>query len=85
MKSLKRGDEVVVIAGSHKGKRGKVLELLSKKNRVVVEGVAMVKKCVRKSEKNPEGGMETREGSIHYSNVMRAETFEARKARKAKS
>mgnify|MGYP001547961287 CR=1 FL=1 len=82
MKRLKRGDEVVVLAGSHKGKRGKILEILKKKDRVVIEGVALIKKCVRKSEENPEGGIVEREGSIHQSNVMLAEKFDARASKK---
>lgn len=75
---IKSGDEVVVIAGAHKGKRGKVLQTLPAKDRVVVEGVAMRKRHVRRSQENPEGAIEEREGTIHYSNVMLAERFDAR-------
>jgi large subunit ribosomal protein L24 len=65
---VRKGDTVVVIAGSHKGKRGKVLRVLG--NRIVVEKVAMVKRHMRPSQKNPQGGIVDREGSIHISNVL---------------
>ncbi len=74
---IKRGEEVVVIAGAHKGKSGKVLELLSKKSRARVEGVGMMKKHVKKSEENPNGAIVEREGSIHMSNLMLKSRFDA--------
>lgn len=74
---VKKGDEVVVIAGSEKGKRGKVLEVLTKKQRVLVEGAKMIKRHTRKSQENPQGAIVEREGSIHISNVMKAEVFDA--------
>jgi len=52
---IKRNDAVIVIAGSHKGKQGKVLEIRAAKNRAVVEGVAMIKKHLKKSQENPQG------------------------------
>jgi large subunit ribosomal protein L24 len=76
--AIKRGVEVVVISGSHKGKRGKVLSLKPGEN-VVVEGINLVKKYEKKSQQNPEGGSSEREYPIHYSNVMTAERFDARK------
>ena len=76
-KSIKREQEVVVIAGSHKGKRGKVLEVMSN-DRVLVEGVNMITKYERKTQENPEGSSIQREASIHYSNVMLAEKFDAK-------
>lgn len=81
-KTLKRGQEVVVISGSHKGKRGKVLELVKAKTRVLVEGVAMRKKHLPKSQENPEGAVVEKETSVHYSNVMAAERYDAKKAKK---
>ncbi len=75
---VKRGDEVVVISGAAQGKRGKLLEILSKKNRGVVEGVAMIKRHEKKTQENPEGAIVEREGSIHLSNLMLASTFDAR-------
>lgn len=75
---VKRDQEVVVIAGSHRGKRGKVLRIVRHKLRVVVEGIAMMKKHLRKSKENPEGAIIELEGSLHWSNVMSVERFEAR-------
>ncbi|MBW8781996.1 MAG: 50S ribosomal protein L24 [Verrucomicrobia bacterium] len=66
---VKRGDDVVVIAGSHKGKSGKVLEILPAKQRVRVEGVAMTKRHLKKSQENPNGSIVEREGSVHVSNL----------------
>ena len=80
MKSfVKKGDEVVVISGSSKGTRGKVLQVFPKKERVLVEGVNVRKHHERKSEKNPEGAIVEREAPIHISNVMPAGRFDAKK------
>jgi large subunit ribosomal protein L24 len=79
---VKRGDSVVVIAGSQKGKSGKVLEILASKQRARVEGLAMIKKHEKKSEKNPQGAITEREGSIHISNLMLQATFDASKRKK---
>jgi len=79
---VKKGDEVVVITGSSKGKRGKVLVVDPVGERVVVEGVNLRKYKERKSEKNPEGSVVERETSIHISNVMPAERFDAKKSQK---
>ena len=76
-KSIKREQEVVVIAGSHKGKRGKVLEIMGN-DRVLVEGVNMITKYERMTQENPEGSSIQREASIHYSNVMLAEKFDTK-------
>lgn len=75
---VKRGDEIVVIAGKDKGKRGKIISVLTKKSRVFVEGVNIQKKHLRKNQQNPNGSIVEREGSIHVSNVMKAESFDAR-------
>ena len=69
---LKKGNEVVVIAGDHKGSKGKILEVLREKNRVLVEGVNLVKKHERKTQDNPQGSIVEREASIHLSNVKKA-------------
>ena len=74
---IKRGDEVVVIAGAHKGKNGKVLELLGAKNRARIEGVAMIKRHVKKSEENPNGAIVEREGSVHVSNLKLKSRYDA--------
>ena len=80
MKSfVKKGDEVVVISGSSKGTRGKVLQVFPKKERVLVEGVNVRKHHERKSEKNPDGALVEREAPIHISNVMPAGRFDAKK------
>ncbi len=75
--AIKREQEVVVIAGEHKGKRGKVLQV-QPGERVLVEGVNMITKYERKSQENPEGASVEREAPIHYSNVMRADKYDAR-------
>ncbi|HZM03147.1 MAG TPA: 50S ribosomal protein L24 [Candidatus Saccharimonadales bacterium] len=81
---IKKGDEVVVIAGSELGKRGKVLLVNKKNNRVLLEGIKMIKRHTRKSEKHPQGAIVEREGTIHLSNVTLAERFDASSKRKAK-
>ena len=70
MDRVRKGDTVVVIAGKEKGKRGKVLRVDHKKNRVVVERVMMVKRHTKPSQQNPQGGIIEKEGSVHLSNVM---------------
>jgi len=70
---VKKGDEVVVLAGKEKGKRGKIIAVLTKKSRVIVEGVQMIKRHTRKSQQHPQGAIVEREGTIHISNVMKAE------------
>lgn len=67
---IKIGDTVTVIAGESKGSEGKVLKIDRAKNRVVVEGVNVVKKHVKPSAANPQGGIEEVEAGIHISNVM---------------
>jgi large subunit ribosomal protein L24 len=67
---IKKDDIVIVVAGDHKGARGKVLRVLRDKDRVVVEGVNMVYRHVRKSQRNPQGGRIRKEAAIHMSNVM---------------
>lgn len=79
---VKKGDEVVVIAGASKGKRGKILEVLTDKQRVRIEGVAMIKKHTRKTQQNPNGAIVEREGTVHISNVAKAEAYDARAAKR---
>lgn len=67
---IRKDDMVQVMAGDAKGARGKVLRVLPDKDRVVVEGVNMVYRHVRKSKKNPQGGRIQKEAPIHLSNVM---------------
>jgi large subunit ribosomal protein L24 len=79
---VKKGDEVVVLAGTERGKRGRILSVLTGKQRVIVEGLKMIKKHVRKNQQNPQGAIIEREGTIHMSNVMRAEQYDSRIARR---
>lgn len=67
---IKTGDKVVIISGKDKGKEGVVLAAHTSKNKVVVEGVNVVKKHVRPSQMNPDGGIVEFEAPIHASNVM---------------
>jgi large subunit ribosomal protein L24 len=70
---VKTGDTVVVITGKDKGKKGRVLAAFPKENRVLVEGVNMVKKHTKPNPSNPQGGIITKEAPIHASNVMVAD------------
>jgi len=79
---VKRGDVVVVISGSHKGKQGKILQLLPAKQRAVIEGVAMIKRHLKKSQEHPQGAIVEREGSVHVSNLMLQSRFERSKRAK---
>jgi large subunit ribosomal protein L24 len=76
---VKKGDEVVVLTGVDRGKRGRVIAVFPKKQRVIVEGVRMIKRHMRKSQQHPQGAIIEREGTIHLSNVMKAEVFAARR------
>ena len=67
---IKKDDTVQVISGNHKGKSGKVLEVIASKSRAVVEGVNMVTKHIKPSAAKPEGGIEKTEAGIHISNLM---------------
>ena len=67
---IKSGDVVMVISGADKGRTGRVLRVLTDKNRVVVEGVNRVWKHVRPSQRNPQGGRIQKDAPIHLSNVM---------------
>ncbi len=67
---IKKGDNVKVIAGKDKGKEGKVIATLPKKDRVVVEGVNIMKKHQKPTQLNPEGGILETEAAIHVSNVQ---------------
>ena len=70
MNRLKKGDDVVIIAGKDKGRRGTIVTVLSEENRVMVEGVNLVKKHVKPNpNKGVEGGVIEKEASIHASNV----------------
>lgn len=79
---VKKGDEVVVIAGAERGKRGKIINVNPAKQRVFVEGVRIIKRHTRKSQEHPQGAIVEREGSLHISNVMKADVFDARAAKR---
>jgi large subunit ribosomal protein L24 len=70
MARIRKNDMVEVIAGNDRGKRGRVLRLVNKKNRIVVQGVNIRWKHLRKSQQAPQGGRVQRETPIHMSNVM---------------
>lgn len=70
MKRLKKGDEVIITSGKNKGKIGIILSFVSYNNRVLIEGINLIKKHIKPNQnKNIEGGIVTQEGSIHISNV----------------
>jgi len=95
---VRRGDDVVVISGSAKGRRGRIREVLSGSLSVILEAsderskegeekrrlVKPVLHYMRKSQQNPEGGLLWLEGPLHVSNVMKLDEFERRKARRTK-
>ena len=66
---VRKGDQIVVIAGKEKGKRGRVMRLLTEKGRVVIERVNMVKRHTKPTQRNPRGGILEKEGSVEASNV----------------
>ena len=66
---IKKGDNVIVLAGEDKGKTGKVLQVLIEKQRAIVEGVNIVKKSAKPSAKNPQGGIIEMEAPVHISNL----------------
>ena len=68
--NIRKGDEVIVISGPERGKRGRILRVLRKQERLVIEGVKMIKKHQRGTERNTRGGIVKMEGSVHRSNVM---------------
>lgn len=67
---VKKGDTVKVLSGKDKGKQGKILRSVPEKQRVVVEKVNMIKKAMRPTQANPQGGISSLEAPIHVSNVM---------------
>ena len=70
MYRIKKDDNVKVISGNYKGQTGRVLRLISNNNRALVEGINKVKKHMRPSQENPQGGIVEKEMSIHLSNLM---------------
>ncbi len=84
---VKKGDQVEVISGNFRGSSGRILAVFPRKQRVLVEGVRIIKKHLRKSQDNPSGKIAEREGPIHISNVKlieREKKTEKRTAKKSK-
>jgi large subunit ribosomal protein L24 len=82
---VKKNDEVVILSGTQQGKRGKVLEVLRNRSRVIVEGVNFIKRHSRKTPQQPEGGIIEREGALHISKVMLAADYDQRRGSQAES
>ena len=80
---IKKNDEVVVISGTEKGKRGRIIEMLRDQERAIVEGVKLIKKHTRKNQQNPNGAIIEREGTVHISNLMLAAKYDARVAKRS--
>jgi len=80
---VRKGDQVEVISGNFRGSTGKVLQVLARKERVLIEGVRLIKKHLRKSQDNPSGKIAEREGPIHISNVKVVERSEQGKKSKS--
>jgi large subunit ribosomal protein L24 len=67
---IKKGDSVIVITGNYRGQKGRVLEVIRKNDRAIVEGVNMIKKHTKPNAKSPQGGIIEKEAAIHISNLM---------------
>jgi large subunit ribosomal protein L24 len=81
-KLIKRGEEVVVISGANKGQRGRILQVIPKKDRVIIEGVNFRKKHQKAKSAEEEGGIIEREAPLHVSNVMIAATYDEKRKSK---
>ena len=66
---IKKGDNIKIICGEHKGSEGKVVKILKEKNKLIVEGINIVKKHLKPNSQNPKGGIKEVESPIHISNV----------------
>ncbi len=77
---VRSGDQVLILAGKDRGKKGKVLQVSGKTDRVLVEGVNMIKKAMRPTEDNPEGGIIEKEAALHISNVKVIESVGKKEA-----
>ena len=67
---IKKGDTVIVISGEHKGQKGRILEIISKKQRAIVEGVNLISKHTKPNAESPQGGIIKKEAPIHISNLL---------------
>jgi large subunit ribosomal protein L24 len=82
---IHKGDQVMVITGNSRGATGKVLQVLARKNLVLIEGVRIIKKHQRKSQEHPQGQIVQREGPIHISNLKLVEAGEGKAKAKTKA
>ena len=82
---VKKGDNVEVISGNFKGSSGKILEVIPRKQQVLIEGVRIIKKHLRKSQDNPQGKIAEREGPVHISNVKLLEPDKEGQKKKTKT
>jgi len=80
MAHVKKGDEVMVLSGRERGNSGKIREVLGE--RAIVEGLQMIKRHTKRSQENPQGAIVEREGTIHLSNLMKKEAYDARRVAK---
>jgi large subunit ribosomal protein L24 len=67
---IRKDDQVLVISGNHRGKKGRVLKIFPGRDRVIVEGVHLIKRHTRPTQRNPQGGIVEKEGPVHVSNLM---------------
>ena len=70
---IKKGDDVVILTGKDKGRKGKVLKVIPTENRVLVQGINVVHRHTRPSQTNPQGGIIHKEATLHVSNVALAD------------
>jgi large subunit ribosomal protein L24 len=82
---VKKGDQVEIISGNYRGSSGRILAVFPGKQRVLVEGVRIIKKHLRKSQDNPSGKVAEREGPIHISNVRLLEREKPEKGAKSET
>ncbi len=80
---VKKGDDVIVISGNHRGATGKILQVITAKNQVLIEGVRMIKKHIKKSQEHQNGAIIEREGPLHISNVKLASVGAAEPVKKS--
>ena len=73
MNRIRKGDLVVVISGKHKGKTGRILQILTKADKVIVEGVNVKKRHIKPNSRLPQGGVVEREAPLHSCKVMPAD------------
>ena len=83
-RKIKAGDEVVIISGNHRGDHGKVIQVLPREDRIIVEGINKRKHHEKKTQDNPEGAIVERENPVHISNVMLASRHKEKVGSKSK-